>query len=600
MGNTDTPDRNIQPFFNLKKTAFINLEKEKRAAFIAVCSAFAFTLFFLMPLDLYLNNFTEFNVSLSHVALPLLVACTVLLGAIFVLFPRIFRGIALDVATLIVCGLTLSSYFQVLFLNGDMVLLTGGGVGYDKINLTHSLNMAVWTLIVFSPLCIYKGFRNVIKLKYLKWETCVVCISIIVMGMQAAGAVASLPGYDASGITGDYFINLSYDKVFELSTKENICVFVTDLLDVQYMKEILLKHPELEQQLDGFTFYENNVSAHQATFPSVTYLLTGEYYNFDSRNLDSYSTYWNKAWDRRNFIDILRENGYGSSLILDKYSTYGNIEHLYNRADNIKSVEKEVHNIKNYKIMKTTLALSFARVAPYYLKELFLAPVHVGFSNDFYEWSSDSFMPAVSSATDMNYYNYLKTIGLSVQSEHNMFTFVHLNSAHSSNYYYNYNSKTDTLEVGGDAATSAYGSFAILNEYFTQMKELGIYDNSAIFIIADHGDTVDWGLEGRGFSSEPAATASLLIKPKNSHGKLERDTISELSHRNFGASILEAAGLPHKEYGVSYFDIINGELAQPRMFHSYPSGKYQYRGRYEIIGDANDSKNWKHIPPFSE
>ena len=126
--------------------------------------------------------------------------CLGLSGAILMLFPRIFRGVALDVATLIMCGLTLSSYIQMLFLNGGMVLLTGGVVGYDKITLARSLNMAAWAVMTFLPLCIWKWFRNGKKHRNWKWETGVVCISMIVMGMQVAGVAAAAPRYDTSGI----------------------------------------------------------------------------------------------------------------------------------------------------------------------------------------------------------------------------------------------------------------------------------------------------------------------------------------------------------------------------------------------------------------
>ena len=150
--------------------------------------------------------------------------------------------------------------------------------------------------------------------------------------------------------------------------------------------------------------------------------------------------------------------------------------------------------------------------------------------------------------------------------------------------------KSKTIEWGGDHIDATRGCFAILDIYFEKMKEIGIYDNSTIILLGDHG-------------ADGKTSTSLLLKPKGATGSLQIDTEAELSDIYFGASILEAAGIPHDEFGISYFDIIGGLSPVPRILYEY-CGRTDYKkgGRtidlyaiYEVTGNANDADNWRHI-----
>jgi len=501
---------------------------------------------------------------------------------------------------LLLCGAVAACYVQVLLLNGEMGQLTGAGADY-AMNLKNSLTRLVFFIIFFIPLCVWKGLQDSKKYKNVKWETGMLFISIVILGMQAAGIAAAIPGYNSVIVRGpDY---LAYGNAFQLSSEKNICVFIADSLDVKYVNETLGKYPELHEQLDGFTFYENNVSTDVSTFPTITRMLTGEIY--DGR--ESRTAYWDKAWAGRNIIDILRENGYSSKLLIGKLSTFGRFSNIYERADNLKELNEPDVRIKHSQIAKTTLNISFGRAAPYFFKEMFFRIFDTGFSNEFFEWPDEGvLLPAINIRTDMDFYNYLKKSGIYTQNERKTFTFTHLNCAHDAGYRYNQDADTVELYAGGD---SIRGCFAIINEYFRQMKELGIYDNSTIIIVADHGSIKNVRFRELQLAGE--ITSALLIKQENERGNLKKDSESELSHENFHATVLQIAGLPRDDFGPSYFDIIDGRLPQKRELYSGykfgladKTGKYKITnnpndqsltGRYEIRGDANDFSNWVFV-----
>ena len=47
------------------------------------------------------------------------------------------------------------------------------------------------------------------------------------------------------------------------------------------------------------------------------------------------------------------------------------------------------------------------------------------------------------------------------------------------------------MEEGTSLEETIKGIHFIIGEYMAQLKELGIYDNSTIIILSDHGDNFD-------------------------------------------------------------------------------------------------------------
>ncbi|MCL2035988.1 MAG: hypothetical protein FWG83_01205 [Oscillospiraceae bacterium] len=556
-------------------------EKNERNAYIACVLSFVVTLFLLFPLDLYFNNFTDFNVPFTLIIRPLAAVSLLLTAGLLVLVPAIFRKGVYEVLGALLMGVTLSSCVQALFLNRSMSKLTGDSVNYSEVTTSRTINVIVWCVIALLPLVA----RIIMKQRKLNGSVLMFGLSIVLVGMNTFGLIPAIFKYNGKSVGGEHYF--SYDKTFELSSQGNICVFVLDRLDVKYMRTALAENPTLYERLDGFTFYENNVSLHTNTFPAMTYLLTGVDYQSDNK---SWSDYWDEAWGSHNYIDELRNNGYNSNLLIDRPTTYGSSLQIAERSDNIIDLNSNKGEIKiRYPtIAETTLRISMSKAVPYYLKKPLIDKYDSGFSNAFHELSDYSdhslVYPAVTNETDGHFYENLKKIGLHTQNETKTFTFVHFNGAHVRNA-----ERTDALE----------SIFNTLDEYFNQMKDLGIYDSSTIIITTDHGRPPA-EIERGESELEGEITAALLIKPQNSRGRLESDTRSELSHVNFVAAILQSAGLPHEDYGTSYFDIIESGEAQTRTLYInrwFRLGNIDRKGRYEIIGDANDFDNWVFVPP---
>ena len=622
--------------------------KWKLAAIMSFSFTLCFTVMLFIPLDLFLHNPTDFIVSWKFLFRPLFavsLAAAIALSAVcimlwrrkmalgifsllflflvvtigrfvfqrfitfymliciiiavlaiaWILLLKLFKDNAIDIVLHLAWGLIISMYAQVLFLNGDMVLITGDLAGYSSLTPGHILNIAIWLIITFLPLCL----RMILKAKKIgfKYEKAFVFTMALIAGMQIAGLVstaisAKLPvGYD-EGAPG----YLSYGPVLNYNADDNIAVFILDRLDVAIMTETLDEYPELYNKLDGFTFYKNNVSEFGQTFPSVTTMLTQLYYDFNSGT--TFSEYWDEAWARHTVVDTLRENGYTTNLYLDLTSTYGNTENIRGRTDNI--IEDVVLKSNFNETLVVSGRLSLGRLAPYLLKNFFLAPLESSFGNSFFSIVTDYIYeiaePSVGSLSDLDFYRFIKSNEFALASANRVFNFIHLNCSHVDTDLavtkngYHYNEETGTIVTRGNYVDTTRACFLILDIFFEKLKSLGVYDNSTIILLGDHG-------------VKTQSTTSLLIKPRGSSGPLRIDESAELSNKYLYASILEAAGIPHDGAGVSYYDIINGAPPPTRVVYDQTywfaarneSEIISLNGIYEINGDANDFDNWKYI-----
>ena len=570
----------------LKQTSNMNKIIKKRllklAPYIVIAAHAGMAYLFSIHLSagyLYLMLFLDFALILR-----LLLKTVIKKTASWHLLKKQIWENAISLVTLLILGLYLAAYTQVLFLNGKMSQITGEEAIYTMSFIEKIANISIWVAVAMLPLSIWIVLRK--TRGALRYDKAVLLAVLVVVGMQTAGlVVTAVTAETAEGVV-EYPQYLSYVPIVDFGEADNVVVFLLDFLDGKYIEELFDKYPEVYSQLNGFTFYENNVSEYHATFPSITRMLT-QYEN--TEGLEGVE-YWEDAWAQNTLIGTLKENGYTVNLLIDRSSTYSSFMQLQGRADNIRIAD----GIKPALVVTSRYMrdISFSRMVPYFLKNYFLRNLHPAFGNELFEFvyepHGSAQQPVVGAETDLSFYEYIRLNRMAVYSDIKVFNFIHLNGAHPSNSL-RYDDEADAIFYGGDQIESLRSSFAILDAYFEGMRAIDIYDDSTIIIIGDHG-----GLFSTHRSENPAVTTGLLIKTPGANNQLERNNQAELSHRNFGASVLEAAGIPHDRLGLSYFDIISGNIPQVRYFYTSVNA-LQVGGVFEIVGDANDFANWRQI-----
>ena len=570
----------------------------------AVGIAAALMLLFFSPMEIALKNPQEFTVKAGDMALPLLL-CAAAVAAVSTLGLLITLMICeklFFVLSHLMLGLMLAFYAQTLFLNGSMLELTGDGI-HNASTGGVIINAVIFTVITAAPLIIAavrrkkaggrapKGFEAYLP--------AYICGAVTVMlGIGFTGSMGS-----AEDITADRPYNsvFTYDPMTSFSKENNVVIFIFDRLDSRWCDNALAEYPDLNEKLAGFTFYQNNMPHYSNTFPSVPSMLTGYYYDdYDNASKVAYLT---AAWDRNTLLDELHNNGVKVNLALDAAASYVSADQLEGRCDNLMDDEhfqSGFNYFGEHGILLTMSKLSMARLAPYCLKSVFAGDLASDLSSRFIFYDSDAvrgIVPAgVGVGSDKEFYNFISGSSFDADSSSPVFDIIHLNGAHSKDeeitaYY------CGDKEVETTLYTTIRGEFEIIFRYLDEMKRLGVYDNSTVIIMADHGKVhteLDLDRKDR---IEHENVAALLIKPANAgDAPLKTDSVSELSNDYTAASVLGSFGLDHSGFGYSFEDIVNGQLHVTRYFNPFRWSKgdaYAKLSKYRVTGDARDFSNWE-------
>lgn len=587
---TELPPPDKRPKGVLKSSALISL-------------ALMFTVFFFSPVEMFIANRKDFCVDLGDIAIPMLITAVfavlvnmAVLGVLAAISKNLYKFV-LNVQA----GLLMAFYVQMIFLNGRMLNMSGDHAMYLDDTKLISNNIIINFVIFIIPLFIWAlsvHYKENTALKAVE-KSFVIYISALVFVMQLVGVIGIMAQKKDSIFKKEWDSYLSYEPLTSLSKDGNVIVFLTDRLDGVWLDQVISAYPELIDKFEGFTCYRNNISGYTNTFPSVPEMLTSEKYNGES-----WAEYLKKAWEKQSMSDDLKAAGYSVNYAISSQTTYRSLTDLENKCDNIGKLKGKV-SIKYLGrdgVVSTMSNISAGKLVPYMFKPLFLCKYSGKFNGDFIDYDKlpdDYIMSAVSAKTDMRFYNYLCGKGLNTNADKKNFTFIHLFCAHDaqedlSSLYEGYD-KTQ----GKNYMTTMRGDFEILFKYFEQMKELGVYDNSTIIVLGDHGRP-PYEIEfDNTYGLDSPIMTGLLIKPANAPREpLKPNDTAQLSNNDFAASVLDYAGIKTDKYGMSYREVYEGNIDRERDFHTYMwkgLGYVEKRAAYKVKGDARDFKNWKEI-----
>ncbi|MCL2221097.1 MAG: hypothetical protein FWC20_02720 [Oscillospiraceae bacterium] len=526
-----------------------------------------------------------------------IIAALVIAAIVFILLKTLLKdNAASDIILLGILGVLLSAYVQTLFLNAAMTDI-GASPDYSALSVSNMVNLLIWLIASLLPIVLWVTVRAARKI--FMFEKAIAFIAAIITGMQIVGlGTTAISAELPRGIEDQPPKYVSFYYALRFSEEENILVFILDKLDVKFMRQAFEEHPYLKDTLYGFTHYENNVSEFFDTLPSVVSMLTQAYY----REGMTIGEYWEYAWEGHNVIDTLREHGFTTNLYLDHWSTISSLDDISHRTDNLRELPDGFQvSINTNSFASIITRMSLGRVFPYLLKNYVLAPITLDFGHHLYTFAHGAFdmpdfqLPSVGSHHDGLFLDFIRENEFTADIDSSVLTLIHLNGAHAG-----------LSEVAN--IPSVVQNFEILELFFDNMRELGVFDDSTIIIVGDHGRAWDltWVDDYRRTWETPVAT-SLFIKPPGGSGELVTDRDTEMSNKFFAASLLHSAGLPHTHLGISYFDIIGGQTAPTRIKYSLSpwwiefnahgeQGYMTLLGFYEIRGYAGDGGNWVFVP----
>ena len=539
-----------------------------------LATAFCFTFIIIGCLELSIKYAPEIPFNIPTILPAVLILFAIVLAVLLFAVPA-FRGRVFE--ALICTGLSalIAGYLQGNFFNTGLGQLTGDRVVWSNLGPQIAVSLICWAVCFFAVFFIWKKSRKI-------WRGSLVFVPLLLILLQSVSFASvindSVNQTKSAGgplwvSAGDFWKaaneTLTIDGINDVSKTKNAVIIVLDRMDQEFIDQINSETPSFFDPLDGFTEFDDYIQWYGSTFPSVPGFLTGVKYQYDMPKND-YFTY---AWENAAFLQTLKARGIDIRLYMDRGFSYNYISQLQGIASN--TFEGELGINKRIALIKL-LKLSGYRYAPMLAKEIFwFAPTEFIDSLEL----TDQTYPYI--IDDFRYYNSLLTDGLSAVDNAGSFKYIHLQGPHPP---FNMDENTQYVEQS-DFIRQTKGSMRIVYEYIRQLKELGLYDNTMIIIMGDHGNYLGDDL------TRPAHTA-LFVKPVGSSGTPIQYSHAPVSPDQLHATVMESLFGDTGGFGKTFFDIKEGD----DMVREYIINLW----RYEITGDGRDFSNWKFAGLFPD
>lgn len=545
------------------------------------------TLIVIAPLELIGGSTADFSFTPAQVAPWLVLAAAV--GAVLVaLVLSVLRGRGFLVGLALVAGVGLCFWLQAMFLDTGLPLADGDAVEWDQFASISTLSTVVWAVVLVALVAL-----SLWRQRLAQFALMAVTVALLVVQGVGALAVVTNTGIQAKPLTAS--VLPTEEGLLEVSPEQNVIVFVLDTLDIAYFDEAAERDPAILDGLTGFTWYTNPVGAYIPTRYGIPFLLTGE----RAHEGDTWSEFRSQAFVRSPFLHDLHSAGYSVGI----YSTNLGLGVMsdedverYVVANTLNIHEADVLVLDVVPMLLAMGQASLYRDLPWALKPSFwfttdqVSSAMVG-TRTHGAPEETAFIRDDAALRD----KFRTGIGLEEEGDYTgSFRFYHLDGSHSP---FRLDSQGNTALKRTTRIDQTLGALRIVEEYFDQLRELGVYDDATIIITADHGS---WYLTNKHGNTITAPTAPVILaKPSQTAVEAAQPiqkSNAPVMHDDVLPTVIDAIGGDTSAYaGKSLFSYTGTEDPNAtRLYNAtYSDGHHDVKVvEWAINGDVSDFANW--------
>ena len=528
--------------------------KEKLKRILPVGVFLVFTVFFYGPLSLYLPNAQEFwfdlksLLSIINLVSIVIFICICLVG---IMLPNKLNGFY----TMLLFGIALAAYIQGNFINLNYGVLDGTGIDWAKYKTYAVVNSLIWIICILLP------FIVAFILKKMKKDSGTIYLiilyaSLFFTAIQIPALISQRISY-TPGYKGN--LSVTTDEMFSVAKNDNTFVIIVDTYDEMYFAQYMISHPEYEEQFQGFTHFENTLTAAARTIVALPAMFTGQPFLKDT----TYSQYLKNTWSKENVFRSYHDAGYDTRVFTTSdYFSDDTIDYIDNftsdsSLDNPKILLQKVYKLTGFKFVPHVLKKKFEMET----KEFDEARIALHNINLFQE-------------NDFLFFEDFSRNGFTISEDlKKTFRMYHLDGIHRPYKMGRDGKKNDssTLEEQTE------GIMLYLSAMLNDMRRKGIYDASTIIICADHGDV------------NLAERPLLLYKPKNATGTY---TISQVPVSLFDLAVVltDNIGSPLKnqQYGMNFTKLNETDKRERHFFINTSNSSQVVIDEYSTTEHANN------------
>lgn len=511
---------------------------------LPLCLFFALTLTLFAATQMVCDNQEEFWFTWAQMAPGVVRVGLWVWGALTLLLAVLPRR-AFPWGQGVLLGLGVAALLQGNGLNADYGALNGQAIAWGEYTVYGLINTALWAGILFICLSLRQWKRF--------GALCVVLPCLLAVG--EGGWIAYRAAQAPTPQTETY---LSQAGLYTVGTEENLLVLVLDSVDADQFAQALAEDPDLSRRLEGFTWYRNAMGLSDPTKYGLPALLTGQAY---TQPVD-YAGFIAAAYADAPLYTMLAGDVWDARFFTD--SRYVSLD--AGVVDNLAREELAVNDPAG--LTRDLLRLCAFRYAPHFLK-----PQLWMYSNVFLPYAQAQGEP-VYEVTDPAFDARLREEGLEATVER-AFRLIHLTGMHPP---YTMDADCQYQAQGVTAQEQMRGCLRLAEDYLEQLRALGVYDRSAVLILADHGtDTVHWPL--------------LLLKRPGDTGEMAVND-APVSYADLPATYV--ALLTGAQAGTELWSIPQGQ-ARTRLYY-HESSRNNAFNLYEYSTQAL-SPSWEELIP---
>lgn len=491
------------------------------------------TCFYFAPVELYYTNMEQFWFTLEDVKgifwKQTIKNFAMLYGGYVLLACGFPVGASLYLSIFFLMGL--GFYLQGNLLALDFGVMDGTSIVWEEYHLWGLLHT-----VILSGVMIYGVKTHISSQKRTRSLRQLASLYLLVIQSITLGVLH----YTNPPMGKEYAVLSTDYNLFSLSGEGDVLVFVLDTLDVYFMEELLEVYPEVKTQFKDFTFYDNVLGAYPMSRESMPFLYTGIPYVNDQDYVDYKATSYEESF----LLEQLRRYGYDISIYSENQYIHPNITDY--TTNNI-ALYLELSQEREEEFLHTYYQMVQFRYAPYLLKESYWFS-----SLDFYQYIDQEEVTSSPYLYDnLSFYNQLKTEGLTLGESQRQYKFHYLMGPHLpliTNEYMEPVPESETSQV-----QQTKGCFLMMLEYLNQLRKLGIYDQTTIVILSDHGYSYSSG-EEVDYTTLRHRPTVLIKEPYGNHSTMATSSapLSYLSDwENTICSLINPMGF----YGDSFLSV---------------------------------------------
>ncbi len=361
------------------------------------------------------------------------------------------------------------STFLLFYFQGNFWLVNYGALDGEKVDwskyyiegvIDSLLWISVWIMaIVATHKIAWKKIENLYKY---------VCICVLLI--QSVTLITLFVNNDGINKTPEYLSTNEYE--FEYSRDNNLIVIMLDSFDATVLSEIVNGEDgdTYRDILKNFTFYPDTIGMYSYTALAVPYILTGDEYLNDM----TYGKYLEQAYSNSPVLNKAKEEKWRIGIY--NVTTLPQTE-ISLVAENVKLV----HNT----------ASSHRRLLKYYYKLIAYKYMPQIFKQYFWLYPDEMISGLIDNEENVTVFSEDNFVfrnncrdAISGDSSQPTFRFYTLFGAHQP---YHTTEEFEYSDEETDVYQTSKGVLKMLDEYLDGLRKEGVYDNSNIVVLADHG-----------------------------------------------------------------------------------------------------------------